>query len=83
MQPSECSQLVIKYNILSKDDGVTLCLWESAPINETRVKPFLYMVRQRLPSEDEAQQLLDFYLKVYAAAQPGEVAQMVEALPSM
>jgi hypothetical protein len=83
MQPSEFSQLVIKYNILAKDDGVTLCLWEPAPLNETRVKPFLYMVRQRLSSEDEAQQLLDFYLKVYATAQPSEAAQRVEAIPSL
>ena len=83
MQSSKCSQLVIKYNILSKDDGVTLCLWESAPINETRVKPFLYMVRQRLSSKDEAQQLLDFYLTVYATTQPGEAAQMVETVPSV
>ncbi|WP_255519497.1 hypothetical protein [Oscillatoria sp. FACHB-1407] len=38
-------------------------------MDETRVKPFLYMVRQRLSSEDEAKQLLNFYLTAYQTAQ--------------
>ncbi|MDX2212657.1 MAG: hypothetical protein SFY66_05145 [Oculatellaceae cyanobacterium bins.114] len=69
MQPPDASQLVIKYNILPREDGVILCLWEPAPMDGTRVKPFLYMVRQRFPSEDEAKKLLDFYLTTYQTAQ--------------
>lgn len=38
-------------------------------MDEVRVKPFLYMVRQRLPSEDEAKKLLDFYLTAYQTVQ--------------
>jgi hypothetical protein len=66
MQLPNLPPITIKYSILHQEDNsVLLCLWEPAVMNETRVKPFLYMVRQRLPSEAEALDLLQHYLAVY------------------
>ncbi|WP_088891612.1 hypothetical protein [Leptolyngbya ohadii] len=58
---------VLKYNITALEEGVLLSIWEPAARNETRVKPFLYMVRYRLPSEGEARKLLAHYISAYKA----------------
>jgi hypothetical protein len=66
MQPPKNQKVVLKYNIFHKEDGVLLCMWEPAPLTEMRVKPFLYMVRQRVESEAEAMDLLNQYLSAYS-----------------
>ncbi|NJR66824.1 MAG: hypothetical protein HC772_18370 [Leptolyngbyaceae cyanobacterium CRU_2_3] len=58
---------LIKYNITPFEGGVILSIWEPAAKSEVRVKPFLYMVRYRLPSEVEAMKLLSEYLATYKA----------------
>ncbi len=58
----------LKYNISEIDGGVMLSIWEPAPKNDVRVKPFLFMSRHRLPSELEAKKLLAHYLSVYRQA---------------
>jgi len=65
MKPLLKSQKRIKYSLTPKERGFLLSIWEPAPTNEQRVKPFLYMVRQRLASEEEAKELLDYYLTSY------------------
>ena len=56
---------VLKYSITPSDDGLTLCIWEPASINETRVRPFLFMAKYRLETEDEANLVLGHYRQVY------------------
>lgn len=57
---------LLKYNITpTADGGVLLSIWEPAPKNEIRVKPFLFMIRYRLHSEAEARRLLSHYLSTY------------------
>ncbi len=58
---------LLKYNITALEGGVILSIWEPASKNEVRVKPFLYMVRYRLPSEAEATRILSQYLATYKA----------------
>lgn len=58
----------LKYNITAIEGGVMLSIWEPAPKNDVRVKPFLFMSRHRLPSELEAKKLLAHYLSVYRQA---------------
>ncbi|HEY9643343.1 MAG TPA: hypothetical protein V6C57_22835 [Coleofasciculaceae cyanobacterium] len=58
---------LLKYNIAPIEGGVILSIWEPAAKSEVRVKPFLYMVRYRLPSEAEAMKLLSEYLATYKA----------------
>lgn len=66
MQCSEPPHL--KYNITATEGGVLLSIWEPAPKNDVRVKPFLFMTRHRLASELEAKRLLAHYLSVYKTA---------------
>lgn len=61
---------VLKYNITALEEGVLLSIWEPAARNETRVKPFLYMVKYRLPSEGEARKLLAHYIAAYKSGLP-------------
>jgi len=56
---------LIKYNITPTDEGVLLKIWEPAERNETRVKPFLFMLKYRLSSEREARDFLANYLSFY------------------
>jgi hypothetical protein len=58
----------LKYNITEIEGGVLLSIWEPAPKNDLRVKPFLFMSRHRLSSELEAKKLLAHYLSVYHRA---------------
>lgn len=58
----------LKYNITAIEGGVLLSIWEPAPKNDVRVKPFLFMSRHRLSSELEAKKLLTHYLSVYRRA---------------
>ena len=58
---------LLKYNIAPIEGGVILSIWEPAVKNEVRVKPFLFMIRYRLPSEAEAMKLLADYLSTYKA----------------
>lgn len=56
------SQHVIKYNITPDSKGVCLRIWEPAPITVKRVKPYLFSVNYRLPSEESAKALVNRYL---------------------
>lgn len=58
----------LKYNITAIEGGVLLSIWEPAPKDDVRVKPFLFMSRHRLASELEARKLLAHYLSVYRRA---------------
>jgi len=58
----------LKYNITEIEGGVLLSIWEPAPKNDLRVKPFLFMSWHRLSSELEAKKLLAHYLSVYRRA---------------
>ncbi|UBF25896.1 hypothetical protein K9N68_30865 [Kovacikia minuta CCNUW1] len=53
----------IQYSITQNEEGVTLCIWEPARITEVRVKPFLFKINHRLPSNDEARRVLSDYLE--------------------
>ncbi|HEY9646022.1 MAG TPA: hypothetical protein V6C88_06625 [Chroococcidiopsis sp.] len=66
MQSLEIPQL-IKYSITPKDDGVLLCIWEPAPMTDTRVRPFLFMARYRLADDNEAKTVLEEYQVAYQA----------------
>jgi hypothetical protein len=57
----------LEYNITPIEKGVLLSIWEPAPKNEVRVRPFLFMVKCRLLSEVDAKRLLAHYLSVYQA----------------
>ncbi len=58
----------LKYNITFREGSVLLSIWEPAPKNDSRVKPFVFMSRHRLPSEREAKKLLAHYLAFYKRA---------------
>jgi hypothetical protein len=55
----------LEYNITPIEKGVLLSIWEPAPKNDIRVRPFLFMVKCRLLSEVDAKRLLAHYLSVY------------------
>jgi hypothetical protein len=57
----------LKYNLTPVTEGVLLSIWEPAPVTEQRARPFLFMAKHRLPSEDEAQEILNYYLSAYEA----------------
>lgn len=56
---------VLKYSVTPSDDGLTLCIWEPAPINDTRIRPFLFMAKYRIASDDEVSLILSQYRQVY------------------
>lgn len=56
---------LLKYNITPMAGGVLLRIWEPAERNEIRVKPFLFMLKYRMPSEAEARKFLTNYLSWY------------------
>ncbi|MGB3493395.1 MAG: hypothetical protein WBA57_11745 [Elainellaceae cyanobacterium] len=45
---------------------VLLAIWEPAQTTETRTRPFLFVVKHLLKSEEEARNTLESYLKFYA-----------------
>jgi hypothetical protein len=55
----------LEYNITPIEKGVLLSIWEPAPKNEIRVRPFLFMVKCRLLSEVDAKKLVAHYMSVY------------------
>jgi hypothetical protein len=63
--PSPTMSPVFKYSITPTDEGVLLRIWEPAPMNEVRAKPFLFMAKHRLRTEDEVQEMLDQYRAAY------------------
>jgi hypothetical protein len=54
----------LEYKITPTEKGVLLSIWEPAPKNEIRVRPFLYMVKCRLMSEVDARRVLAHYLNM-------------------
>lgn len=64
MCPPRVSPL-IKYNITPTEGGVLLKIWEPAERNETRIKPFLFMLKYRMPSERAAKEFLADYFSFY------------------
>ncbi|GEM_PF-6830511 len=52
----------------SEDDegDILLAIWEPAPTTDTRTRPFLFIVKHLLHSEQEARDTLESYLKFYA-----------------
>lgn len=50
-----------------KDSGdrILLAIWEPAPITDTRTRPFLFVAKHLLQSEEEAQAILSQYLNTY------------------
>lgn len=64
MQSLKLPQL-IKFSVTFHDDGVLLSIWEPAPINDSRVRPFLFMAKYRLSTEDEAKEVLSYYREAY------------------
>lgn len=64
MQSITTPQL-LKYNLTRSKDGIQLCIWEPAPITPDRVKPFLFMARYRLVSEEEVRDILQSYQMAY------------------
>lgn len=57
----------LKYNITPDEQGVLLYIWEPAPVNQTRTKPYLFIARHRLESNGDALELLNYYRSVYQA----------------
>lgn len=68
MYPPIVPQL-LKYNITPMAEGVLLRIWEPAERNEIRVKPFLFMLKYRMPSEAEARRFVSRYLSLYRSIQ--------------
>lgn len=56
---------LLKYNVTPTNLGVLLKIWEPAPTSNHRLRPFLFMINQRLETADEAQQVLGEYLAAY------------------
>lgn len=56
---------LLKYNITPMAEGVLLRIWEPAERDETRVKPFLFMLKYRMSSEAEAKKFFTTYLSMY------------------
>jgi hypothetical protein len=52
----------IQYSITPCAGGVTLCLWETAASADDPGRSFLFKIRQRVASHEEAHQLLGSYL---------------------
>ncbi|MEB3359800.1 MAG: hypothetical protein VKK04_23950 [Synechococcales bacterium] len=48
-------------------DAILLAIWEPAPITEVRTRPFLYVAKYLLESEEDAQDVLSSYLDAYTA----------------
>lgn len=69
------SQHIIKYNISTDGQDVCLRIWEPAPITVKRVKPYLFSVNYRLPSEESAKALVNRYL-IASGASAVEPAQL-------
>lgn len=55
----------IQYSITPSENGVTLCLWETARNSKSRDTSFLFKVKQRLSSREEAKRLLQNYLECF------------------
>ncbi|MEM9447672.1 MAG: hypothetical protein AAGA75_03970 [Cyanobacteria bacterium P01_E01_bin.6] len=47
-------------------DVILLAIWEPAPTTETRTRPFLFVAKHLLGSEEEAKNILTQYLEDYA-----------------
>jgi hypothetical protein len=47
-------------------DSILLAIWEPAPTTDTRTRPFLFVAKHLLSSEEEAQEILAQYLRDYA-----------------
>lgn len=64
MSPSSIASQ-FKHSITPIDGGVMLRIWESAERNETRIKPFLFMLKYRMSSEAEAKKFFAEYCALY------------------
>lgn len=53
----------VRYQITPHGNEVIFCLWELACPSEARESAFLFKVKQRLASQEAAQQLLRDYLE--------------------
>lgn len=53
-------------SLINSDDAILLAIWEPAPMTDTRTRPFLFVAKHLLNSEEEAQAILSQYLNVYA-----------------
>lgn len=67
MHPPSIPHL-LKYNITPVAGGVLLRIWEPVERDEMRVKPFLFMLKYRMPSEAEARKFLAEYVDLYKSA---------------
>lgn len=64
LERSQPAGPAIKYNVIPNDQGVMLCIWEPAQVSKDRAKPFLYMVKHQLLSEEMVQNVLDQYVQI-------------------
>ena len=55
----------LRYSITPSHGEFVLRIWEPAPTNQNRVRPFLFAVKYRLPSKTEAQDILGQYKAIY------------------
>lgn len=53
----------IRYQITPHRNGVMFCLWETTEASGSCEPAFLFKVKQRVSSKEEAQQLLRTYLE--------------------
>jgi hypothetical protein len=54
----------IRYKVTPEDTGITLCIWETASVTESRINPFLFKLNYRLSSEAEVQTVLNCCLSL-------------------
>ncbi|MEO1522864.1 MAG: hypothetical protein AAFU78_19085 [Cyanobacteria bacterium J06633_2] len=47
-------------------DSILLAIWEPAPTTENRTRPFLFVAKHLLSSEEDAKDVLNQYLNDYA-----------------
>ncbi|MGF1499262.1 MAG: hypothetical protein ACFB8W_20915 [Elainellaceae cyanobacterium] len=66
LQYAKSSSYPAESGFLSKD-AILLAVWEPAPVTEIRTRPFLYVAKHLLETEEEAEAVLERYLDAYAA----------------
>ncbi len=66
------------YRLTHHDGELLLHLWEPAPLNSTRVRPFLFGIKYRIQLEQEAQQVLEAYRAFYQIISHSQIEPIPE-----
>lgn len=61
------SELEFDEQSTEDNDAILLAIWEPAPTTDNRTRPFLFVAKHLLRTEEEAKSILSQYLEIYAA----------------